>query len=246
MRHSECRLLGSNPSLATMNKLNAFLSIILIFLVLYWFWPDALNSLFRSFIDKSFLVQVLAVALGVFGGMWADKKLQEHEEFRRIVGALEVIDAELQSNIKASTDIKDAINTRPSYVDRSRYPSNKIIEMAKEEEQWVADISKQIVDKGYYTILSVISTVDNRKLFEKIVNAYLKLRDTQLVLKLAILNTFTGTVSYSEEQKKDIIKGADQHFNKLSDGLAKLKENLKDTDKAVIDEEKKLLDRFKL
>lgn len=196
-------------------------------------------------INSGFFIQIFAVGIGVFGGMWADKKLQEHDAIRKIIGTLEVIDAEMQSNIKAVMDINDVINTRPSYMDRSKYSSNKIIEMAQNEEKFIIDISKQIVDKGYYEVLTILSTLENRKLFEKIVNTYLKLRNTQLVLGLVVLDSFTGVTDYSNEQKYEAIKMGDQHFYKLSEGLTVLKEHFLTTDKDIIEEEKKLLNRIK-
>lgn len=212
---------------------------------MYGFWPNILTVFLHWFTNGNFFAQAFAVGIGVFGGMWADKKLQEHESIKKTLGALEVIDSELQSNIKAVTDIKDQISSRPSFAGRVNYSSDKVIEMIKDEEQWVGRISKQIIDRGYYAVLPTISTLSNRKLFEKIVNSYLKLRNTRLVLGLAIMDSFTGLQAYTDQQKSAVVRMGDKHFNKLSEGLLQLKENFQATDKSVIAEEKRLLNRLK-
>ncbi len=227
----------------SLNKLNFGLTILLLVLVIYGFWPNFLFDLINVLKAEGFIIQVLAVGLGVFGGMWADKRLQKQATIRETVGSLEVIDAELQSNIKATGLIKNAINDRPSFNNRSKLTLDKVLELARDEERWIGKFSKQLVDNGYYTVLSTISRLENRKLFEKLVNSYLDLRNTQLVLGLEIMDDNRG--DYSDEQKIDFIKIGDQNFGRLTEHLSVLEEKLKSVDKEVVDEEKKLLLRIK-
>lgn len=158
-----------------MNRLNIALLIIIIILIICGFWPSFLLNLIRWLLRGELFTQILGVGLGVVGGMWADKKLRGYDIARETVGALEILDAELQSNIRAAGLIKEAINKRPSLDIREKLSPDKILEMARGEEKWIGDYSVQLSDRGYYTVLQTISGIGNRKLFEGLVNVYLSI-----------------------------------------------------------------------
>lgn len=179
----------------------------------------------------------------MLGGMLADKKLHEEETTRESIGSLEVVDAELQSNIEAVKVIKDAIQQRPSLALRGNFTLDKILELANEEEEWIGGFSGQLSDSSYHTVLSTLSKIDNRKLFERLVNTYRDLRNMRLVLGLRILNNDTS--SYTDRQKNEFIKMGDQQFCMLITNLSVFEEKLKNTEKDLIDGEKKLLPKIR-
>lgn len=235
---------GPRPASSAMNKLNISLTFLLVLLVLCGFWPNFLNNLLRWLINSNFLIQALAVGVGVFGGMWADKKLHEEETTRVIVGSLEVVDAELQSNIVAVNLIKDTIERRPSLDIRSKLSLDKVLELASDEEEWISGFSSQLADNWFLTVLPTLSRMDNRKLFEQLINIYRDLTNMRLVISNKMLTNDSS--SYTDEQKSEFIKMGDQHFSMLTEKLGILSEKLKNTDENLISEEKKLLPKAKI
>lgn len=227
-----------------MNKLNVILTFLLIVLVSYGFWPAFLNNFLRWFINRDFLTQVFAVGLGVLGGMWADKKLNEEEAIRTTVGSLEVVNSELQSNIIAIKQLKDTIEQRPSWTIRDKVSLDKVLELQSEEETWIGGFSSQLADKLFVTVLPTLSRIDNRKLFERLINIYRDIANMRIVISNRILTN--DTRSYTDEQKKEFIGMGDQHFSMLTNKMGELIQKIQSVDENLISEEKKMLQKAKI
>lgn len=226
-----------------MNNLNVALSLLIILLVLQGFWLSFFNLVYRWLIDGDFLIQTFAVGLGVFGGMWANKKLQEWETIKTTLGALEIVDAELQSNIKTIDILKSTIEQRPSLLIRNNLTSDKILELTSDEEAWIGGFSSQLADNWFLNVLPTLSRIDNRKLFERLVNTYRDLVNMRLVINNKIL--IYETDSFTESQKNEFIRMGDQHFSLLTTNMGIFMEKLKNADDDIVVEERKLLSKIK-
>lgn len=166
----------------------------------------------------SVVIDIVAIFLGVLGGFYASRKIEVDKQIRKFIGVLETIDAELLFNIEVAQKLVESTLSRPSLSNRDQLPSDRVYKLLVDEELFTSKLADPLSDDTYIAVVSIINEIDNRKLFQHIVNSYKKTKVVKFVIQLTTLEDY-NVVNYSEDQKKEFIRMIDERFNKIVDSL---------------------------
>jgi len=218
------------------NKLIILLSLFIVLFLFDPLLPFLLNSSLSGINLQEFMIQIVAVGIGVFGGMQATKHLENQRFNRDLKSTLDAVCAELQFNRHIIDRIKELVGTRPSKTFVYKTLQDKF-DAQKVEEDFISNSSPQITDKAYLAILADICKMPNRALFEKIVNNYYRIMDIKFVLQL---KTLPLENPQDDVERKIITDDKETSFNNLEAALSELIKQLT----VLIDETRKEVSKY--
>lgn len=202
-------------------------ALIIFLIILFW---QQIFSFFSVPEWNSFIIQIVAVILGILGGLFVSKYLERDKSQREAAGILEAVDAEIETNKRALEHLTEAINSRPSLANRGLSTEDAILDMILIEKQFIKQMSNsQLKDSSYVVCLPILSKIDNRRLFESIINSYIGLRNVKVALSEDYKSELKNHKTWSHKQKLKFINDLDQSFIKELLAMQRLVDQLENT-----------------